>query len=137
MSERQIDELNAYVKTYLAPSEIEGVGVFALRDLDKGEKLHADMVPKLYNLSYANVRSKLFPEVKELLLKQWPLIVKGSHFAYPTTRIVAYMNHSDKPNYNAQNDTLIKDVKKGEEITEDYRKIDVNTKMFPFIKDVG
>jgi SET domain-containing protein len=134
MSNVQIDELNEYVKTYLAPSDIDGVGVFALRDIPKDQKLYCDMAPKIYTLSYANL-SKLFPAVKKLILSQWPLIAKGSAFAYPTTRVVAYMNHSDDPNYDAINDVVLKDIKEGEEITEDYRKLELNKRLFPFIKD--
>lgn len=121
--DKQILELNTYVILKLAPSKIHGVGLFAICDLEKGQKIYADMIPKIYTLPYFDF-SKLRAEVSELLLSQFPTIVKGSHFAYPTVRFQAYLNHSDNPNYDAVNDVVLKKIKAGEEITEDYRKID-------------
>jgi SET domain-containing protein len=127
-------ELNMYVKTCLAPSDIHGVGVFALRTIPKGQKLYTDMVPKLYNLPYKSFKN-LFPEIQKQLLGQFPQIVNGSAFAYPTTRIQAWINHSEDPNYDAVNDVALKTIRKGQEITEDYRKIEGYEKVFDFIKD--
>ena len=129
----QIVELNTYVKTRIAPSQIHGVGVFALRDIHKGQKLYADMATKIYNLPHKEF-GNLFPTVRKYLLERWPQVVNGSAFAYPDTRIVAFMNHSDDPNYDAVNDIVLRDIKSGEEITEDYRKIDGHEKVFDFIK---
>jgi len=131
---RQVRELNTYVRTYLAPSKIAGVGVFALRDVKKGDKLYADMMTKLYNLPYDNFPD-LHPEVAEQILGQWPQVVNGSAFAYPTTRIQAYMNHSDTPNYDAVNDVALEDIPAGTEVTEDYRKIEGAEKVFAFLKN--
>lgn len=131
-TEQQILELNTYVKTHLAPSSVQGVGVFALRDIKKGDKLYADMMPRMYTVPYEEFK-KLYPTVRKELLAQFPLIVKGSAFAYPTTRIMAYMNHSDDPNYDAVNDVVLRPIKSGEEIFEDYRLIDT-PELFDFIK---
>lgn len=129
----QIVELNQYVKTTLAPSKIHGVGVVALRDIKKGQKLYSDMVPKIYTLPYKYF-GKLFKNVGELILSHWPLAAKGSNFAYPVTRMQAWLNHSDDPNYDAVKDIVLKDIKEGEEITEDYRKIEGWEEIYPFIK---
>ena len=129
---QQIEKLQSEMKTKLAPSKIHGVGVFALRDISKGEKLYADARPTVYTLTYTDAK-KLSQEVRDILLGQWPNIINGSHFAYPTTRIQAYINHSDIPNYYAQNDVMFKDVRAGEEITEDYRMIDNYDKIFPWL----
>ena len=132
--ETQVDELNQYVKTYIAPSNISGVGVFALRDIPKGQKIYADMITKIYTLPFKEFRN-LFPEVREQILGQFPLIVSGSHFAYPTTKIVAYMNHKEDCNYDAVNDVMLKDCKVDEEITENYKVIKDWEKVFPFLLD--
>ena len=118
----QVTELNNRVKVRIAPSKIHGVGVFAIRDIAEGQKLYADHLPVLYSLSYSSF-GKLFPEVKELLIGRWPQIVNGSKFLYPDCRLQAYMNHSFEPNYDAALDLAMSDVKEGEEITEDYKKI--------------
>jgi SET domain-containing protein len=132
--ERQIAELNTYVKTRLGVSEIHGIGVFALRDIEKGEQLYTDMMTKLYNLPYAEF-DKLRPEIIDQLLQRWPQIINGSAFAYPDTRVVAFMNHSEKPNYDAVSDVALKNIKAGDEITEDYRKIEGADRVFTFLRE--
>ena len=120
--ETQIEELNERVKVRIAPSKIHGVGIFALRAIKKGEKLYADHVPVAYNLPYSFF-NKLFPEVRQLLLERWPRVVNGDIFVYPTERIQALMNHNLNPNYDAINDITLRDIAKGEEITENYKLI--------------
>lgn len=129
----QIVLLNDIIKIKLAPSEIEGVGVVAMRDIKKGEKIYADSIPHQFDLPYAKFK-KLDKEIAQTLLGHFPLITKGSHFLYPVTKFTAYLNHSDEPNYDAKNDVMLKSVKKGEEITEDYRLIENWEQIFPFLK---
>lgn len=135
-NEEQIDELNARVKTYIGVSKIHGVGVFALRDIAKGQKLYADFTPTIYSLRYSHF-SKLFPEVREYLIERWPRIVTGSKFAYPTDRVQAHMNHSEDPNYDAINDVMLKDVKRDEEITENYKEIEGWQVAFSWLVEVA
>lgn len=129
----QITLLNDIVKIKLAPSNIEGVGVFAMRDIKKGEKIYSDIIPHQFDLPYSKF-NKLEKEVAGVLLGHFPLITKGSHFLYPVTKFSAYLNHSDKPNYDAKNDVMLKSVKKGEEITEDYRLIENWEEVHSFLK---
>jgi len=86
----------------------------------------------VYNLPHKEF-GNLFPTVREYILSQFPQIINGSLFAFPTTRIQAFMNHSDTPNYDAQTDETLRYVKAGEEITEDYRKIPNAEKIFTFL----
>lgn len=132
-NEKQIQELNTYVLTYIAPSPIAGVGVFAMRDLKAGETLYADMAPRIYTLPVKEF-TKLRPEVKRYLMERWPQVANGSAFGFPDTRIQAFMNHSYEPNYDAHNDVMLKDVAAGEEITEDYRTIPGWERIFVWIK---
>lgn len=129
----QILELNKYVKTYIAPSSVHGVGVFALRDVPEGQPLYTDITPRMYNLPYKEFRN-LFTGIKKLITERWPTVVTGSAFVYPDTRIQAFMNHSDDPNYDAINDVTLRKIKKGEEVFEDYRKINGWAEVFPFLK---
>lgn len=119
----QVQMLNTLVSVRLQPSPIHGVGVFAIREIKKGEKLYADNMPEIFTLQYSEF-NKLRPEVSDILLERWPLIVRGSAFVYPDSRYVAYMNHSDVPNYDAKEDRALTDIHVGEEVTEDYRKIE-------------
>jgi len=92
------------------------------------------MMPRLYNVPYKKF-GELRPEVAGLLLEQWPNIVNGSVFAYPTTRTQAFMNHGgDDSNYNAELDLTLRDIKAGEEITENYNVIAGCDKIYPWLK---
>lgn len=132
MSDQQIKELNTYCLTRVAPSKVHGVGVFALKDLPKGSVLFADMMIKMYTVPYESF-SEIYPEARQLILERWPQVVNGSRFCFPDTRIQAYMNHSESPNYDAITDTVLEDIPAGTEITEDYRKIKGYEKVFPFL----
>lgn len=124
--------LNKIVCVRIAPSSIHGVGVFALRNLNKDEKLNLDAIPHAFDLPY-KMFQHLKPEIKEILLGHWPQIINGSHFLYPVTKMTAFLNHSNTPNYDAKEDKVLTDIQKGEEVTEDYRKILNFEKIFPWI----
>lgn len=127
-----IDMLNDVVKIRVGPSEVDGVGIIAMRDLKKGERLYADAIPNLLDIPFKDFK-KLRPEIAELILGRFPQIVNGSQFIYPDTKMQAYMNHSDDPNYDNHTDKMLKDVKKGEEIFEDYRNIENWELVFPWL----
>ena len=67
--DQQIAELNAEVKCHIKPSHIEGVGVFALRDIKKGEKMYClpNQFRKWYAVPYERL-NELRPEIKEVVL---------------------------------------------------------------------
>ena len=92
------------------------------------------MTPKIYSLTFSQLK-KLRPEIREKIIGQWPQIVNGSKFAYPTTRIHAYINHSEDPNYNPFTDLTIRDIKEGEEITENYRHFKGYEQAHPWLVD--
>jgi hypothetical protein len=126
----QVKLLNEIVKIKLAPSNIHGVGVFAMKDIKKGGKLYTDIVPHQFDLPYKRFK-ELNEGISEILLGHFPLILNGSHFLFPVTKMSAYLNHSNTPNYDAVNDIALQDIKAGEEITEDYRLIANYEKVFP------
>lgn len=128
--EDQVTELNVIVKTRIAPSKIHGVGIFALRDITKGEKLYGDRFARPYRLQKLD---KLRPEVKELLLAYYPSIITGSPFIYPNCLLQTYMNHAEGPNYDGVTDMTLVDIKEGEEITENYRRIAGANDVFPWL----
>lgn len=124
--------LNDIVKIKLAPSSVHGVGVFAIRDIKKGEKLYLDIVPHAFDLPFERF-NKLDKEISEIILSHFPQIVNGSHFLYPVTKMSAFLNHSEKPNVDAKEDKTLIDIKKGEELTEDYKLIDNYKKVFAWL----
>ena len=127
-----IDLLNDIIKVKLAPSSIHGVGVFAIRDLKKGEKMYMDATFQAFDIPYKDFK-KLRPEIANQILERWPNIVNGSHFLYPDTRMSAFMNHSDVPNFDGKEDKMLKAVKAGQEILEDYRKVENYQKVYDWL----
>lgn len=128
----QVTLLNEIVKIRLAPSPIHGVGVFTMRKVKKGEKLYTDAVPHQFDLPYERF-GKLKQGIQDILLGHFPLILEGSHFLYPVTKMSAYLNHSDTPNYDAVNDVALEDIAKDSEVLEDYRLIKNWEKIFPWL----
>jgi hypothetical protein len=132
MSTTSIDFLNGAVKLRLGPSPIQGVGVFAIKDIPKGGKLFANAFPRTYIVSQGNL-DKLFPEVRQSLVSRWPRLLLGEPFMFPDVNYQGYMNHSEDPNYDMDLDVALRDIKAGEEVTEDYRVIPGALEAFPFL----
>ena len=129
-----INLLNEVAKVRLAPSVIHGVGVVAMRHIKKGEKLYTDIIPHQLDIPYDKLKN-LEPEIRQIVLEQFPQVVNGSHFLYPTTKFSAYLNHADTPNYDAKEDKALRSIKAGVEITEDYRLIPGFEKIYPWLVD--
>ena len=117
-------ELNDQVKCTLRPSKIHGIGVFAIRDIPKGERMHCRGLGMAYR--WCELKPEEFkqvrPEVKEIILARWPIALKGERFIHPHSDawLLSFMNHSKTPNYDKLNDIALVDIKKDEEVTEDY-----------------
>lgn len=116
-----IEELNETVKCKLAPSKIHGIGVFAIRDIKQGERMFCRGMPNTRWYKLESLEG-LIPEVKKLIRQRWALAEEGQPFQSPNddARLISFMNHSDTPNYDKYNDTALEDIKKGEEVLEDY-----------------
>lgn len=131
-SEDSIIWLNTIVCARLAPSSIHGIGVFAIKDIQKGNKLHLDDIPVFYKISYGSF-SKFLSHTRQLILERWPKVIVGSGFLYPEAVMTAYLNHSESANYDALTDVALGDIIAGEEITENYRRIPNYEKVFPWL----
>lgn len=116
--DEQIAHLNETVKCTLKPSPIHGIGVFALRDIGKGEKLNCNrrIEPEWYEIPSERF-GELRPEIAALILDRWP---QPQSFLSPNddANLMSFMNHNSQP--NSQFGIATKDIKAGEEITEDY-----------------
>ena len=121
----QVEYLNRTVYCRLRGSSLEGVGVFAIRDIPKdtvltdyygGELQFFTLTEEEFNL--------LEPEVKELIRSRTifdadlPLT-----FMSPNCNQIfqAFMNHSTTPSSDGR--IALRLIKKGEEITEDYKSL--------------
>lgn len=131
--ENQINILNDLVKFKVGISKVHGVGLIAMRDIKKGEKLNMDAVFHQFDLPYKKFKY-LRPDVAEHILERFPLITSGSHFIYPYAILSAFCNHSDDPNYDCKTDKTTRKIKEGEEIFEDYRQIEGWEIALPWLK---
>ncbi len=114
--------LNDEVWCTLAPSPIHGIGVFAVRDIPKGQRLYCQS-------SRATLRFEpiddFLPEIQELIKARWP-DYKTSGYLSPNddARLISFMNNGGRDsNYDPKTDTALKDIHTGEEVLEDYGKV--------------
>ena len=114
-------ELNDTVWCKLGVSKIEGIGVIAIRDIPKGTELHCKGDNNLYEVHYKDFH-KIRQEIRDIILARHPRARDGEPFLSPNgdARMISFMNHSDNPNYDKWNDIALRDIKKDEEILEDY-----------------
>ena len=138
----ELEVLQLIDETYckLAPSTIHGIGVFAIRDIPKGQKcyLAPRRMVKWYKTPYSTLKARLtvYPQILELILERWPSIINGSHFVSPNDMAImqAFVNHADDANYSVDTDCAIKEIKQGEEVTEDYRLMENHQKIYQWLK---
>ena len=112
--------LNNTVWATIKPSSLHGVGVFAIRDIKQGQRIHCDGGTGEW---IRTDMDKLVPEVRKLIEQRWPIERDGEPFLCPNddALLISFMNHSKKgANYNKFTDTAICDIPKDSEILEDY-----------------
>lgn len=127
--------LDEITKVKVAPSTIHGVGLIAMRDIKKGEKLYTDALPQIFDVPFKMFK-KLRPDVRDYILGRWPNIANGSHFL-SDGMLAVYLNHSETPNYDGKKDEALQNIKQGEEVTENYRKVENWELIYPWLKENG
>ncbi len=110
----------------LKPSNVHGIGVFALRDIPKGTKViwEYDTVEEV-TLTEDEFKSLPKPIQEEILHRT--IFEEGQPLTFLdpncATNYRSYMNHSSTPNTNGIYALI--DIKQGEELTEDYTTMGV------------
>lgn len=114
------------VPTELKTSQIDGVGVFALRFIPKGELIWR-LDDRFYVLISGDDLNALPPLMQEHFAKySWPHMIKKGYYCCDIDN-GRFMNHSNEPNTDfrhAVDAWAIRDIDVGEEITCDYRQFD-------------
>ena len=119
--------LNKTVWATLGVSKIHGIGVIAIRDIPKDTKFtdydiygNADMHLPVIMQANEDEFDKILPEIRELILDK-TIIRDKIIFASPNhvQDLRSWMNHSDDP--NIVDFTTTREIKGGEELTEDFR----------------
>jgi SET domain-containing protein len=127
--------LNRTVWATLNGSSIQGVGVFAIRDIPKGTPITDYTVHNIQDIRHFSLSKedfdKILPEIKTLILDRtvYPEGTEKYNFYSPNNNytLTSFYNHSKEPNCDSLFAT--RDIKKGEEILIDY------TKFFKFNED--
>jgi SET domain-containing protein len=110
------------VKTYVDRSAIHGLGVFAAESIRKGTKIWRFV--EGFDRAYSPKEFARLPKAARDFLKDYGYRVDGEILF--TVDNDHYINHSDKPNTYLKSGYAIaaRNIRKGEEITNDYREFD-------------
>ena len=126
-TDEQIEKLNNSVYCSLAPSSIQGVGVFAIRDIPK-DTIIWERTKKVFNIPIERL-NEVNEEVRKLILDKYPFPKEGREFNSPNDSfdMPVFMNHSETPNciQGLVYCLALRDIKKGEEITQNYRDLEI------------
>lgn len=115
------------VPTFVAPSAISGVGLFAATHLPAGTvvwEFHDSVDWRIKPEEFA-----LFPEPHRSRLRHY-LYLDESGFFVLCGDNGKFMNHADYPNCDDSNGVqtvTLRDIEAGEELTCDYRQFDVDS----------
>ena len=130
--EELLQELAGNSWVMLKPSPIEGIGVFALRDIPEGCR---DMFSKPDDASEWITVSKneveALPAHAQFLVGNYCLYDEANYFVpakgFKKIDISLFLNHADEPNIISIDDgdyfEAIRDIKEGEELVIDYGEI--------------
>jgi|TARA_R110000796_G_scaffold169388_2_gene286246 hypothetical protein len=124
--------LNNCIKTDIAPSQIHGIGTFALRDIKIGESLFEKWDGETTNYTLTHSEFEKLPiYVKRIILKSyenkrgeypfvWFKLYADTYFNLANP--LAYTNTLgvENANFNTQNKIAIKNIKVGEELFGTY-----------------
>ncbi len=130
-AKRFIKDLEKNIYCRLRPSKIQGVGVFAIRDIPKGTDPFKSFLP--YRFAAVDAATvfdnlKIDPAVKKLASDVFSAS-KGKLYLYKgglnAVDISFFLNHSEKPNLTAKHGgdffVAARKIKKGEELFSDHR----------------
>jgi SET domain-containing protein len=127
-----LHELASNTWVMLKPSPIEGIGVFALRDIPKGCR---DMFGKPDDagewITVSKKEMEALPAHAQFLVGNYCLYNEENYFVpaqgFKKMDISLFLNHSDEPNIISVDDgdyfEITRDIKEGEELLIDYGEI--------------
>jgi uncharacterized protein len=115
-----------FVKTKVLPSKIQGLGLFADEFIPKGTIIWK--FTQGFDLKFTKTQIQKFPKPVQKYLETYDWLSKKSGKYCFSSDNGKYFNHSKTPNclsayYNNEEEVItkaIKDIQKGEEITDDY-----------------
>jgi SET domain-containing protein len=113
------------VKTFIAASNIHGVGLFAQENIPKGTKVV--IFDPEYDLAYDQSEIKKMPLLLQDFIRTYGYKnpERPGHYCCSIDN-AKFINHSDAPNLVEMDDGSFatREIDRGEEITTDYRQLD-------------
>ena len=130
--EALLQELSGNTWVMLKPSSIEGIGVFALRDIPEGCREmfgKPDAPDEWITVSKSEVGS--LPAHAQFLVGNYCLYDEANYFVpaqgFKKVDVSLFLNHADEPNIISVDDgdyfETTRDIKQGEELLIDYGEI--------------
>jgi hypothetical protein len=120
------------VRTYVAQSAVEGVGVFAAEPIRKGQIVWR-FDPKFDRLIPVEEYRSAPPHLRDFLDRYaYPSADHPDFLIYEVDN-GRFMNHSDKPNtdFSRPEAIAIRDIEKGEELTCNYAEFYADYELLP------
>ena len=130
--EELLNELAANTWVMIKPSPIEGIGVFALRDIPKGcRSMFSKANEQEQWIPITKTEVETLPAHAKALIENYCLYDEAHYFVpdygFKKMDLVNFLNHSDTPNVISINDgeffEATRDIKQAEELLIDYGQI--------------
>ncbi len=127
---RLLHELADNTMVVLKPSPVEGIGVFALTTIQKGQRnIFSNDASEWIKVSKSEVEQ--LPQHSRALVENFCLYDLDNYFVpeygFKMIDLVIYLNHSDDPNIvsinEGENFEALRDIAVGEELFVDYGEI--------------
>ncbi len=136
-----IEYLNERVWATLKPSPIHGIGVFAIRDIPIGTIITDYSVHNIKESKILAVPTAEFDQihkaVRELILDRTMFRDFQNQFCFYSPNyeqtLQSFMNHSNTPNTDGH--VATRDIKEGEELTENYIELTNGDTIHPIVKE--
>ena len=130
--EELLKELSGNTWVMIRPSPIEGIGVFAMQDIDKGcRSMFSKANENEQWIKISRAEAEDLPTHAKALLESYCLYDEENYFVledgFKKMDLVNFLNHYNTPNIISINEgeyfEAIQDIKKGEELVIDYGEI--------------
>ena len=144
--ENLINNTKSKIFCKIGVSDISGVGVIAIKDIPKGTKIFECCNEELLGLDtpievnkndLGEVEDSVLEYIDNFIVQREPDVYPLPFRGFNSINIIYYLNHSIKPNVefclDGEPDEFVafvtsKEIKKGEEITQDYNNLSYNKK---------
>lgn len=125
-----INELMNHTWVMLKPSTIDGIGVFAITDIKKGQR-NIFSNDKSEWIKVSKTELATLPQHSRFVVENYCLYDEENYFVpeygFKLVDLVVFLNHSEIPNIASINDgedfIALRDINSGEELVIDYGEI--------------